>query len=316
MQLLYLAKPIYGGWVTFSANLAKINNTFIVKLGKRTETTRDINKIKIPKFREYGYGIKYRNFLLSDLLSLYPNDDILITAIDKNYHHYLDKLPLEKVTLIIHDPTEIKKCILPYLPKMKKIITIRQLVNQYLNKMEISNEFIIHPFIEQKITIDRDRKTGAVSVSRIDWDKHTDILLECNKLLDNNKIDIYGDKNDIFVYNKLRKLDSMKEDDINSNYHGRFPKDNDFLSNILIPKKFMIDLSRIKNDGGGTQYTFLEAINHECCLILHKDWVNVPGSIWKDGVNCLAINTEIELKEILDNNLSCQHIIENANKLL
>ena len=72
----------------------------------------------------------------------------------------------------------------------------------------------------------------------------------------------------------------------------------DFLEKILKPKKFMIDLSRIKNDGGGTQYTFLEAINYGCCLILNREWVNVPDSIWKDGKNCLAISNEIELKEI------------------
>ena len=43
---------------------------------------------------------------------------------------------------------------------------------------------------------------------------------------------------------------------------------------ILLGCKFVIDLSLIKNDGGGTQYTFLEAIYNDCVLVLHNDWIN------------------------------------------
>ena len=42
---------------------------------------------------------------------------------------------------------------------------------------------------------------------------------------------------------------------------------------ILKDAKYMIDMSIIKGDGGGTQYTFLEAIHHNCILILHNEWI-------------------------------------------
>ena len=38
---------------------------------------------------------------------------------------------------------------------------------------------------------------------------------------------------------------------------------------ILKDAKYMIDMSIIKGDGGGTQYTFLEAFNQDTVLILH-----------------------------------------------
>ena len=43
-NLLYLAKPIYGGWVTFTAHLSKKYDYPIYKITKRTE----------GKKRDYG----------------------------------------------------------------------------------------------------------------------------------------------------------------------------------------------------------------------------------------------------------------------
>ena len=45
MNLLYLAKPVYGGWVTFTAHLSHKHNAPIYKIGKRNETFK----------RDYGY---------------------------------------------------------------------------------------------------------------------------------------------------------------------------------------------------------------------------------------------------------------------
>ena len=37
ISLVYLAKPIYGGWVTFTVHLAKKYNYRLYKVSKRTE---------------------------------------------------------------------------------------------------------------------------------------------------------------------------------------------------------------------------------------------------------------------------------------
>ena len=75
-NLLYLAKPIYGGWVTFTAHLSQINNYPIYKITKKSEKTQ----------RDYGYDCNYQNLCFSDILKL---DNILITAIDKHFWEYL-----------------------------------------------------------------------------------------------------------------------------------------------------------------------------------------------------------------------------------
>ena len=49
-NLLYLAKPIYGGWVTFTAHLSHKYNSPIYKISERHET----------KERDYGYECNYK----------------------------------------------------------------------------------------------------------------------------------------------------------------------------------------------------------------------------------------------------------------
>ena len=290
IYFLYLAKPIYGGWVTFASQVAKINQTHIYKITKCGE----------KKTRPFGYGVGYQNISLDTIRHLGETDYLFILAIDKHFHHVMNEIDLKKTSIVIHDPTEIKsqkQFLLPFLRECLKVYTIRQTVSDYLNQLAISNQFLPHPYIEIDSAISQN-KMGVVSISRIDWDKHTNILLEANTLL-KSPIDIYGDKNDRYVYQKLRLLDTMKEDDPTSCYKGRFPKSQEALMEILKDKQFVIDLSRIQYDGGGSQYTFIEAICNGCVLILNKNWVSSPHSIWKDGENCLAVSNPQELADVL-----------------
>ena len=71
MNLVYMAKPIYGGWVTFTSHLALKYSGDLYKIGKRSE----------PNTRVYGYGVKYRNLRIDELIT---KENILITAVDKH----------------------------------------------------------------------------------------------------------------------------------------------------------------------------------------------------------------------------------------
>ena len=84
---------------------------------------------------------------------------------------------------------------------------------------------------------------------------------------------------------------------------------------------FVVDMSIIVGDGGGTQYTFLEAIYHDCALILHKDWVE-KGNTFKNGVNCFVVgytdNIGEEINKIISKGIDGEYkkIVENASKLV
>lgn len=307
MNLIYMARPVYGGWITFTAHYSLINNYPIFKIGNRTEKT----------MKNFGYNVKYKLSTIEDICS---KENIIITALDKTCYKYLDYFP-ENTKLIIHDPNELKKKKYPNILiesgiiNKFKIITLRENVHKYLkDTLGIDNELMFHPFYKYDKNNYESMNNYAVSISRIDYDKNIDILLKCNLLINdlNKKIKIFGFENRMYIHHKL------KEYDFYNNWMGRFDKSLPMLYNdkdILKNCKFLIDLSIIKNDGGGVQYTLLEGIYNNCILILHKEWIN-KSKLFIHNYNCLAVDNENELKEILENNNDYSDILENSQKIL
>jgi len=315
-NLLYLAKPVYGGWVTFTAHLSHKLNSPIYKIAQRNETSD----------RDYGYECKYRNKSIGEIIKL---DNILITAVDKHYWEYLHLFPKE-TEIIIHDPTECKKSKnknplvqstdhneKPLLEHFK-VITIRESVQEYLmNQFNVKSLFMPHPFFSYKIPKIDGLGYKCVSIARIDFDKNTDLLLKANQLLENKSDHIYlfGAENRLYVHHKLKELN------IQEYWKGKFPKNLSPVyedKSILKDAKYMIDMSIIKGDGGGTQYTFLEAIYHDCVLVLHSDWIN-KGELFTSGINCIGVSTAEELAEFIKNDLSSSkysEILMNSKKIL
>jgi len=314
-NILYLAKPVYGGWVTFTAHLSKKYNYPIHKITKKTEKNK----------RDFGYDCPYQNLCLADALQL---DNIMITAIDKHYWQYLHLFP-QDTEIVIHDPTECKSSktgnpliqkigeLNPVLPNFK-VITIRESVQDYLFKnFKINSQFLRHPFFNYAKENQQGLGHKCVSIARIDFDKNTDLLLKANALIKKKKNHIYlfGAENRIYVHHKLKDLN------VQEYWKGKFPKnleptyDN---KSILKDAKYMIDMSIIKGDGGGTQYTFLEAIYQDCILILHNEWIT-KGSLFVSGNNCLGVSNEEELATILNNDIDKELsdlILNNSKKII
>ncbi len=309
-NLVYMANPIYGGWVTYTAHMSLKYNYPIYKIGKRSEKNT----------RDFGYMTRYQNIKIEELIE---KDNLMIVALDKHYYEYLKYFP-KNTKLVIHDPTELKNKNNPLLKDKLienfDIITIRQTVKDYLKKIyNCETTFKNHPFYRY----DKNKPSMnnyAVSISRIDFDKNIDIILKYNNLIkyDDKKIKIFGKENRLYVHHKLKDLN------FHDYWYGKYPKNlpmtynsDNIEKDILKDCKFMVDLSTIKDDGGGTQYTFLEAIYNDCILILHKDWIQ-KGTLFVENINCLAVKDEHELKDILLDNIKYdrEKIIENAKKIL
>ena len=302
IDIFYLAKPRFGGWISFTAHLALKHNFEIFKITKKGE----------KKKRNFGYDTEYKNV---DITTFNFDKPVLISAIDKNFYNFLQYFP-DGTRIVIHDPTEVKaksSLILRENLSRFKIYTIRKNVQNYLkNVYNLESTFKPHPFYPYP-KLKNKNKDNIVSVSRLDFDKHIDILLYANEKLE-KKIDIYGSKNDLYVFHHLKnKLDLPLE-----NYHGSFEKSFTELSNILAPAKFVVDMSSINNDGGGTQYTYLEAIYENAILILNEKWITPKDCVFKHNFNCYTVSNSDELIEILekreDTNLDKMN--KNAQKLL
>jgi hypothetical protein len=304
LNLFYMARPPYGGWVSFTAHLALKHELPLFKIGNKTEESKD----GAPKLREFGYGVQYQNLSVKDIPSGKKN---LITAIDKTCYCHLKEFPTGTY-IVIHDPTEVSsKATEPLVAELKrfKILTIRKSVQDYLKeKLNLSSKFLVHPFFEYPYEKSADPK-DAVSISRIDFDKHTDILLKANKEL-RNPIKIYGAHNRLYVHFKLEGLGFKKY------YKGQFEKSFEELSNILKDAKYVTDMSVIKHDGGGSQYTFLEAIYQKCALIINEKWVEGFATPFKNKVNCFVVKDSDELVQLLTSDPSVTKINTEAKKML
>jgi glycosyltransferase involved in cell wall biosynthesis len=297
-----MARPVYGGWVSFTAHLALKYKFPLFKIGSRTEGTE-----LQPKMREYGYGVQYQNRAPSDL----PRGKLLITAIDKTYYEYLDKIP-DGSYIVIHDPTEVsgkgKEAVLRNLPRFR-VVTIRESVKKFLkDQFNVKSRFIIHPFYEypfKKVAA----PDAAVSISRVDFDKHTDIILKANKIL-KDPIDIYGAINRQYVFFKLNDLGFKRY------YKGGFEKSFEELGKILEDAKYVVDMSVIKNDGGGSQYTFLEAMYERCALVINRKWIEGSKTEFVDGKNCFVVGDEEELASLLNKDPSTATVVKGGLSLL
>lgn len=304
-----MAKPVYGGWVSFTVHLSLKYNYPLFRITKKTEKNK----------RPLGYGVKYQNTNIEDISK---KENILITAIDKNYYQYIDKIP-DNSYIVIHDPTEIKgkKNILLSHIKRFNIITIRETMYRYLKDTHgIESKFIPHPFYPF-IKSPSHQNNNISSISRIDFDKNIDILLRTNMLIDSDfsdlrNIDIYGSKNDIYVHHHLTKKLGL---DLERYYKGRFEKDFQKLSEILVNSEYVVDMSTIVNDGSGSQYTFLEAIYCDCILILNEKWINPKvNSLFKNGVNCFIVKNENDIINMLKskNSENLSSIRKESKKIL
>jgi len=301
VNMFYLAKPIYGGWVTGTCHLMhKIGQKIVYKISKKLEKT----------VRPFGYGIVYQN-VPPEALTQLPN--VCVQVLDR--HHYQYFKYFNKPILILHDTIEVdyfKKHpdIIEVLHNCKRIITIRQKITDYLKQvLDIDSEYLYHPFFPFPLP-EVSEKKGSVATSRIDWDKHTDVIIKANDMLNQQqRVDIYGAPNRMYIYHKLTPIGFEKY------YKGSYPKDFGVIGKMLAPKKFMVDLTMIKNDGGGTQWGFLEAIHAGCCLIMNRDWIRKGGD-FIEGENCLAVDTPEELADILKRDPDVTDIVKNARKIV
>ena len=63
-------------------------------------------------------------------------------------------------------------------------------------------------------------------------------------------------------------------------------------------------MSAIKGDGGGSQYTFLEAIHFGCVLILNSKWTDNQKTPFVHGQNCYIVSNSDELNDVLNKQMN------------
>lgn len=293
VSLPILVEPTVGGWITYTAHLAQglINAGYtpiIMRIGKRT----------LRGTKSFSGSIQYINTTLEDALRFSDGIPTIVTAVDAKNRQNLQPFLDRGASLVIHDPTEFDKDFIAEL-QGADIITIRQTISDKLAELGLANRYTPHPY-HRADPDNTPKHHGAIALSRIDWDKRTEIIVAANTLLpDDKQILIYGKLNSQYEFHKLKPID----ENWRRNYVGNWSPKAPLSYPVQLARRAtqVIDLSIIQGDGGGTQYSFLEAFDAETPLTIHKRWLTGNPKYDEIAQACIAIGSPEELAEQIQN---------------
>jgi glycosyltransferase involved in cell wall biosynthesis len=224
----------------------------------------------------------------------------------EKYINLFFSLKVKKV-IVFHDPPEFEKSPFKnHLKSFDSVILIRPTNKKWFEEKypNVKSALFLHAY-GRRCDVIKEKENLAVDTARIDWDKHQDIIIRnINKI--RGEVRIYGIINPQYEYHKLRELNWKKY------WYGKF---SDAIP-ILQKAKVMVDMSAIKQDGGGTQYTFLEAMDAQAVPVISEKWGE--GAL-KDGVNCLLANEENladKINSIFEDDELRNRIVQNNLKIL
>lgn len=266
INLFYLSGNTTGGWVTFTYHLVKVleamgEEVWLYKIGNRTEGKR----------RPFGYDLAYRNITREDAVML-PGHSVVVAAA-KQQAEAARTLIGYGARVVLHDPTELRAGLAGL------AIPDPWVIRKAVQRQVPGSVFIRHPYVRRPAPLKLPKRKGAVSTSRTDFDKNTTILLDANRL--GAGIRIHGFENRL--YTRFKICPEYPEWEQSKAHYARTP---DAAYELLLGAKCMVDMSLIKGDGGGTQYTFLEAWDAGTVPIIHQEWL-LPKDDMKVGENCL-----------------------------
>ena len=265
INLMYMTKVGIGGWATFTRHLHDVlvahgQEVQIWKIGNRTEHFQ----------RPFGPSHTYRNISEADAQTLNTTGLTIIACLGK---HYVELAAAMQrgcgARMVVHDTAESTN---------RMALERPWVIRRALVPLFPGAVFMRHPYVRHE-PIKCAKRSGALATSRVDFDKNTAMILDAIRL--GAPIEIIGFENRL--YTKFKIVPKYPEWQQSTGLH---PRTGAGSYAALCGAQFMVDLTDIKGDGGGTQYTFLEAWDAGAIPIIGSWWMR-PKDDMQPGINCL-----------------------------
>lgn len=288
-----------GGWPTYTCHLAHglEANGYDVHI-LRAQHCKKVRRVP------FGRGRSIYNIPFAEAKQMVQGQPAIVVCGAPKQAEFTTMLCQQGAHIITHDPTEFRGTVLDEaLQAAPTVMAVRTSIVARLRERGCAAEYVPHPY--EPCGIGRghavapwaQRPTHAVAISRVDWDKRTHTIIEANRLLPaERRVHIHGFINRIYAYHKLdADYVGWRED-----YYGAFGQEHLAEgAGIASTARVMVDLTVIKGDGGGTQYSFLEALDAGCALVVHREWrTDVASENVLDDVSYEA-GTGEELRDVL-----------------
>jgi hypothetical protein len=308
LNLVYLGNAFVGGWVTYTAHLARglqmMGHNVALYCLRNTS----------GYCRRFGYGVRYIAATEGDMTQLPKRAPTIIAAASRQMLALAIRMLQHGAILVIHDASEARRLLRSWNVTRYPLIVDRLVVRRYLPHAYFVPQCYIKangdwPEWQQ-------RQEWAISLARIDFDKYTEFILEANSGLPCElQVVLFGGENRVYGRELHRHWPDLFKQRDRKLYSQHDPS---IAVRTAAQYRFMVDMSAIYGDGGGTQYTFFEGANAGCVLILNRRWVQCDGMLdlgdsicaeMVPGVNCLAVSNGEELRQLL---LDCHKRKDNA----
>lgn len=153
--------------------------------------------------------------------------------------------------------------------------------------------FIPHPYCRTFsgwVGSDLHHRKSACSLARVSFVKRPQLILRANRdLRSDEKIQFLGSENRVATFVLKKEYPEVRK--------MKFPGlPFTWGAGPMAVREFrlMVDLTFFPHDGGGSQYTFMEAWDAGAVVVVHRDWLRYPGEM-REGENCLAVSSPEEL---------------------
>lgn len=307
---LFFLRPWLGaGSTTFTAHLA----AGFKSIGHRPTIYRvtDFQQAYAKPFGAYE-GIEYRCITAPEAKRIAAAQPSLIAATAQPPHvrdGVAKDLSHAGARPVVHDDAEAALC---QWTEADRAICVRRAVLPLVP----GSTYLPHPYMRQAAWAEARPRSGAVSTARVAASKRTGLLLEANRLVpEARRIKLLGMEDRLYS----KSLQAAYADVYTRAAQGgpAFPMTFDAPVEASQAARYNVDLSWFANDGGGTQYTQLEAMDAGAACVMHADWFRFDGDV-KQGVHAIGVGDENALAQLLqsDDVDSAARIAENCAGLL
>jgi hypothetical protein len=303
IALIYARKQACGGSTSFTVHLyrAMLRAGIDVKIYRPSLKERAPALIgKYDNVTGHYVTLERARYICKHIPSLLTGPDI-----EKNLPtpDCLISLMKAGMRIVVHDPNEFKN--FPHVNNKTLVhrpICIRPTMHRFFPEAV----FIPHPYCREFKGWqgeDLPDREPACSIARMTFIKRVELLLEANRKLDKGeRIRFHGSENRLYTYFKLcKKFPEFKQGGYD------LPLEWGVSARAARKYKFAIDMTYLPKDGGGSQYTFMEAWDAGTVNVIHGDWLRYREKYqaeMKPTINCLVAYDSDDIAGLVKN---CHH---------
>lgn len=303
--IFFLRPWLGGGTTTFTAHLFKAieaagYDPLIIRVKERGEE-------RTRPFAKYE-GVRYQNMDVRQAMRYAQmNPTVLGSPANSKYlvkPDLIAQLMKRGMRTVIHDPNEFQ--IYDHLEKGKKLPTTPICIRPTIQRFYPEAIWIPHPYMRvnfsKTVAWYNPNRKPAVSIARIASVKRPQIILEANRLLPKKlRVKLMGAEYRMYTRNLEKRFpDVFKQ----SGKTFQFPMTFDAPVRLAEKYRFNVDMTYFPDDGGGTQYAQMEAMDAGTINIMHEDWFRYKGGELKIGKHVLAIREPKELAMLLQSGIA------------